>query len=296
MLSILIPILNYDVEELVNTLLGQCQELKIDFEIILMDDGSDEWYTSGYDKLAISANVVYHRNIQNQGRWWTRISLAQEARYDHLLFLDADAQIVRNNFVRRYIDVFNHRVIAGGHLYQSNRPEVGYLLHWKYGKEIEARTLKERQRRPYQSFSTFNFCIEKALFLNIVDGISHKGYGHEDSIIGHLLKQRKETVNHIDNPLLHTGLKSVDHFLSDSVSAIENVIRIADQFPDLEIKALRISKLIKRLGLISPVQYLLELLYPFISKNLNSDRPLIVFLQFYKLTHFLRLNSTNQSG
>lgn len=91
MLSILIPVYNYDVRSLVGDLAKQCLEASIPFEILCYDDHSQEEFDRINQKVIQLEGVTYFRLAKNVGRSMIRNHLAQVARYDHLLFLDCDS-------------------------------------------------------------------------------------------------------------------------------------------------------------------------------------------------------------
>ena len=59
MLSILIPIYNYDVRSLVEDLFHQCKDQNIEFEIVCMDDASDPSYRQLNAKHIESDKIRY---------------------------------------------------------------------------------------------------------------------------------------------------------------------------------------------------------------------------------------------
>ena len=87
MLSILIPTYNYNVLPLVQELHKQASKAEIAFEIIVLDDASKNILPSSTET---SANFIFIKNEINLGRTRTRAILAEKAKYNTLLFLDAD--------------------------------------------------------------------------------------------------------------------------------------------------------------------------------------------------------------
>ena len=91
MLSILIPAYNYDVLPLVQELHNQASKAGIAFEIIVLDDASpDKKTVEGNQKAGLYEFTEFIINQNNSGRTLTRKKLAEKAKYDTLLFLDAD--------------------------------------------------------------------------------------------------------------------------------------------------------------------------------------------------------------
>ena len=90
MLSILIPIYNYDVTQLVTQLHQQATATHQPFEIITIEDGSVK-HIAENDLLRDLPNVTHIVREKNIGRSAIRNQLADMAQYDYLLFIDCDA-------------------------------------------------------------------------------------------------------------------------------------------------------------------------------------------------------------
>jgi len=290
MLSILIPVYNYDIRGLVSDLISQIELIQQPVEIILLNDGSDKPYLVILEKVDLSSYIQLHHFDLNQGRVASRKKLAELANYDYLLFMDCDAGIVSKGYITNYLNELNNSsVIVGGHVYQNETPESAYRLHWKYGRKVEVRSLGQRHSQPYQSFSTFNFCIRKDLFIQFLNDIKVEGYGHEDTLIGHILNQNNIMVRHIDNPLMHKGLKFTDQFLSDSNAALENAVALSRVYPNIDIKVIQYAKAITKVGLSGLLLSLLNVFHKRIESNLRSGNPNTNYLQLYKLRKVLKM-------
>ena len=114
MLSILIPTYNYLIVELVNRVHKQAITATIPFEIIIIDDCST-------NKDIINANKIinglefctYIQNDNNLGRTASRNILAIKAKYNLLLFLDADEYLTEQfsyHQVLNRLASYDHRV------------------------------------------------------------------------------------------------------------------------------------------------------------------------------------------
>mgnify|MGYP000363990435 FL=1 len=197
MISICIPIHNYDVTSLVNSLHSQCIEANIDFEIILIDDFSEKNFREINSKLSLISNYIQLDN--NVGRSRIRNLFLQYAKYEYLLFLDCDS-IINNNFIDNYLDSIienNSEVFIGGRIYPSIKPDKNYLLRWKYC------TLREQTNYPSsnKAFMSNNFLIKKELFEKIKFDERIKIYGHEDTLFGYELKKAGIKIKYINNPV-----------------------------------------------------------------------------------------------
>ena len=122
MLSILIPTYNYEVVSLVNALIEQLKKQDNTFEIICFDNGSDLDVNTLNQEINKLDSCYYKSLIKNGGRSKIRNLLAQKAKYDWLLFLDADVLPVSENFTQNYFDLIiknSIKVAFGGLKYQG---------------------------------------------------------------------------------------------------------------------------------------------------------------------------------
>jgi len=227
MLSILIPIYNFAVKELVNELSSQAQDLNIPFEILCVDDTSKATYIKLNDGLEKIEGVNYQLNKKNIGRSAIRNLLTDKAQYDYLLFLDCDVRI-GDNFIKKYIDFKDEsEVIVGGVSYaEYEQLEKNKRLRWKYGRHREERKAHFRNQRPYASFSACNLFINKKVSQNIRFTESLTKYGHEDTLYGAELEFNSYTVMHINNPIIHLGLDEVSVFLEKTEFALINLLSL----------------------------------------------------------------------
>jgi glycosyltransferase involved in cell wall biosynthesis len=228
MLSICIPVYNFDVRKLVHDLHRQANENLPDFEILLVDDHSNEAFRKLNNELQNITNVSYTELEENIGRSKIRNLLAEKARFENILFLDCDVDIIRDDFLSKYYEQIQHgeKVVCGGHIYQDNPPEPKNYLHWYYGTQREVKSATERQKASNDSFMTANFLISKELFKKIRFDERISGYGHEDTLLGCQLDKFGIKTNHIDNPVLHAGLDSGLQFLEKTRESMRNLLRL----------------------------------------------------------------------
>jgi len=221
MLSILIPVFKYDVSELVAELALQCENTSSPFEIICADDGS------GCEPPKIlESNFTWHVNHENQGRAATRNILASMAKFENLLFLDADVLPKSPSFITDYLSHVNNSVVCGGIDYKSEKPAEDYLLRWNYGHKKEARSAQFRNKNPYASFMTGNFMCKKSVFEKTTFNATLKTYGHEDTLFGKNLLETGLEIRHVDNPVYHFGLETNSEFLAKSKEGIESLVSL----------------------------------------------------------------------
>jgi glycosyltransferase involved in cell wall biosynthesis len=250
MLSILIPTYNQNITCLVTELHHQAVEQYVDFEIIVLEDGStlfveENEHINEYD---FCRHIVLDKNI---GRSAVRNKLADEAKYGHLLFMDCDAEICSSNFVAKYVTFCKEDcVVIGGTAYDPNETNPDYSLRLKYGRKREARTALERGKN---NFATFNFLIAKSIFNKVRFDESIRGYGHEDMLFGHQLHQLGYEFIQIENPLIHKGLDNNRTFLRKTEEGTRNLFLLyqTGRYPYLaeESRLLNTYLRIKKSGL-----------------------------------------------
>jgi glycosyltransferase involved in cell wall biosynthesis len=292
-LSILIPIYNYDVQKLVAELSEQCVKAEVDFEILCYDDASFPGIAEANKGITAFEGVEYTILRQNIGRSAIRNLLAKNAKYDHLLFIDCDMQIEHRDYIDRYLSCIGMAgAIFGGLNYGERPKDTAKQLRWVYGMEREAVSAKERGNKPYISLKTCNLLISKELFRKVMFNETLRGYGYEDTLFGIELQRAEADVLHIDNSLIHKGLENSDVFLEKTIEAMKNLKRL---LKDPEIKPylsdMRIVKyyhLERRLGLekLSLLNY--QSFKPVILKNLKSKRPSLKLFDFYKLAQLIK--------
>jgi glycosyltransferase involved in cell wall biosynthesis len=137
MLSICIPLYNFDVNELISKLYIQSKKLNIDTEIVVLDDFS----TQKYDISPKPGFLKIIRLEKNIGRSCCRNLLATYAQYDNLLFLDCDSMPSSDDFLANYIkQIPNYKVSCGGTSYEHNNPRN---LRIKFGTKRETRNTNQ---------------------------------------------------------------------------------------------------------------------------------------------------------
>jgi glycosyltransferase involved in cell wall biosynthesis len=291
MLSILIPIYNHNVTQLISDLHRQATDQFIDFEIIAFEDGSVLHYDQN-KAICQKLNCRHIASEKNIGRSASRNLLAREARYDHLLFMDCDARVCSDHFIEKYL-AFCHEecVVIGGTAYDPDEHNPAYSLRLKYGREREARTAAERSKN---NFATFNFLISKTIFDKISFDESIRGYGHEDMLFGHQLKQLGYEFIQIENPLIHTGLDENTVFLKKTEEATANLLKLhkTGRYPFLtsESTLLRKYSTVQKAGLRPVMAMLYNLLADGMTSRLCSPKPSLWLFDLYKLLFMCQLS------
>ncbi|WP_040278850.1 glycosyltransferase family 2 protein [Psychroserpens damuponensis] len=296
MLSVLIPVYNYDIKALVNLVHKQLMASEIIFEILCLDDNSNTNTSVLNAEIGQLQNTSYQISKVNTGRVATRQTLAEQAKYDWLLFLDADVMPKLDEFISNYIAFLSseYDAIYGGFAYQPEQPKNEFMLRWTYGSSNEQVQASLRNKTPYKIVISANFMIKKSVFLKLNSKITQRGYGY-DNFFGALLKSGQYNVFHIDNEVYHLGLEPNERYLHKIEQSVVTLLKLDsnDHIQHTENSLYNSYKLLKKLKL----NYVFSLIYTSFKKqfrkNLLSNKPNIRLLQFYKLSYicYLELNS-----
>lgn len=225
MLSICIPIYNFNASQLIETLLQQTKNLPNPSEIILIDDASFQ-FKDQHKKYSESCSYI--ELPENIGRARIRNLFLKHAKYDYLLFLDCDSTIDNPSFILNYLEIIQGKpnVVCGGSIYDYNNPKKENLLRLKNGFFRESQPASERNKNPYKSFLTNNFLIKKEILNNIKFDERLSQYGHEDTLFGYLLKSNNIPIIHLDNVVVNGDIDLNDKFLEKTKNSIENLVNI----------------------------------------------------------------------
>ena len=292
MISILIPVYEYEIYNLVSNLNKQCIALKINFEIIVLDDASKEPYSKNNEVNEL-ANCHYTILKTNIGRSAIRNLLAKKAIYENLLFLDSDTLPLHFNFISNYISKINleEKIVYGGIEYQKEKPELDKTLRWVYGNLREALPVKERNKSPYLTFLTLNFLIKKSVFEKVSFNEDIPNFRHEDTLFSYDLMKKNIRIEHIDNPVLHLGIDYTDTFLIKSEEAIKNLdFLIKNNL--IDYKYVKLSKLfywLKKTGIRFIISYLFQVYRKKLLKNSHNPNPSLFLFDLYRIGYFCNL-------
>jgi hypothetical protein len=287
MLSILIPIYNFDVRRLVSELNRQAALLDVPCEIRCLDDASDSFFQQKNRELGQLAHVHYEELVENIGRARIRNQLSARAQYDYLIFMDGDSAVIYPDYLQKYLALLpTQDVLCGGRVYQEKPPaDPDLYFHWWYGKNREQREAAERAQHPHHGFMTNNFLIPKHQFERILFDENIRQYGHEDTLFGFQLKDKDVDIVHLDNPLEHIGLEKKEVFLRKSRQAVDNLAVLVRQYPFLET---RLSRSWRKNKILVPfIRPVLFLLRPLFLRRLSGKRPSLRFFDLLKLSYFL---------
>lgn len=287
MVSVLIPVYNYDVCPLVIALNEQLTAFN-GAELILCDDDSDLEFQEKNKALSKEfSQVRYLQNSENKGRSATRNRLADAACNEILIFLDSDTLPCSADFVQNYVSAFSPgAVLFGGIKYSDNPPEdANSYLRWFYGKQREEISPEIRQTQGNRLFMTGNFCVAKSVFKTIRFNENLRQYGHEDTLFAFDLARNQHVVKHLDNPAYHIGLESCRLFLEKTLVAVKNLHVISEMENYAEIlDSVRLWRVYRKLKIFRPIFKLMFFLTKhFFEKNLSGTKPKLLYFDLYKL-------------
>ncbi|SHH21162.1 glycosyltransferase family 2 protein [Flavobacterium defluvii] len=285
MLSVLIPVYNYNVLELVTELVKQCNLCGINFEILCQDDASNSKENIQNQEINSFSNGSFFVNDTNLGRGKNINSLARKAKYNWLLILDCDTFPSDNNFIQNYISALSESVniIFGGIIYEDKKPQNEKLLRWIYGKERETSALLSS-----------NLLIKKDIFLQYPFDESITKYGYEDLVFFAVLKKNNFNINQIENPTFHLNLETSEAFLAKTKTALENLVLLynSGKISSEESKIIKVFELLKKVKLIRFASYVFKKNQIKIERNLISEKPSLFLFDIYKLGYFCFLHSS----
>lgn len=294
MLSVLIPIYNFNTTELVASIHQQLKLLSIEFEIICVCDASTKFNLENETIKNFSNTELITLN-KNIGRSKIRNLLVAKSNYDWLLFLDADVFPKDDLFVKRYLDSISNngeKVFCGGIIYKDQKPESNKMLRWVYGKNREEISVNKRSGRPYQYVSGANFLINKSIFAFIKFNEEIIDYGYEDVLFVEDLKNGNIEISHLENPVFHLGVESNLVFLNKTKEAIENLLFISsnDILIGDNLKLLKTFEILKKSKLNLVFSKVFLLFKKSIEQNLISGKPSLFLFDIFKLGYLCGLD------
>ncbi|GAB3848327.1 hypothetical protein GCM10028822_11040 [Hymenobacter terrigena] len=290
-LSVLIPVYNRAVGELINSLLAQITDWPGPVEILLLDDFSSEEFRGLNRPLAHLPGVHYRELPRNVGRAAIRNQLAASAQHEWLLLLDNDSLLPDNQFLARYAALLGTAaVFIGGTCYEAAPPaDPALFLRWHYGEVREARPAAVRQAAPYGQLTINNALIRADIFRQFPLDERLTGYGHEDTKFGVELAAARVAILHIDNPVRHDGLEPAALFLQKSEQAVRNLAQVYRQDGlGTDSRLLQMALRLRRLGLAPAARATLGAAVPALRQQLLSAAPRLRLLDLLKLFWLLR--------
>ena len=293
MISILIPVFNFEIVSLVTELSRQLSRSNVEGEILVFDDFSSLPFRELNHSITGLDFVAYRELDRNYGRTAIRKILASHSKYEWLLFLDSDSRILRPNFIELYISAFKNEsdVYIGGRVYPTKPSECNKRLHWKYGVN------RESPKGSKTAFHTNNFCIKKTVFSQFDFPDFLNQYGHEDTWMGIELERTGKTIQYLDNTVQHIQIENTETFLKKTQDALQNLFSLK-RVIDKKILANHVALFksycfIRNLGLEFAVDFIYRSLKNRILQNLNSCHPSLIIFDFYRLYYLMQIGKRN---
>lgn len=294
MLSVLIPTYNAVCTRLVGQLLSEAQTLRVPFEILVADDGSRPEIEMANRTINTWAGCRYLPSAGNIGPARLRNRLAEEARFDYLLFLDADTLPASPSFLAGYLrEARPGSVVCGGFRYRREKPSREKALRYYYGIRVEEKEAAERNRQPYARFISMNFLVSREVFQRVrFDESMH--FGYEDAYFGVLLEQAGIPLFHISNPVFHLSLDTSAEYLAKIRTSVGNLSQHIDKLRP-HIRLLHGYAHVERYGLTGLTACLFRLTRPLLEANLTGNTPSLRLFAFYKLGYLCLIRRQPES-
>lgn len=305
MISILIPVFDYDIASLVTGLQQAAMEYDEYDEIIIGADGCSDEYLGMYRELGKLDKVSLLVSEANVGRAAIRNLLAEQSRSEYLIYVDADALIQGSpkEYLARWLDNYDLApVIFGGTDYRKTPPDnPDKYLRWHFGYYNEKKSLRKRRKKPYSSFSGFNFLVEKAVLNRFKFNEELKKYGHEDTLFAYQLKKAGIPVEHIDNNLIHDGLESNRDYILKTKDSISNLNNLLDKVTDKRtfasvVNLLRSYRILRFFGIARLLAYIYRKRRRRIEIMLRSPKCSLRIFKIYKLGLFSFYRYTGENA
>lgn len=295
MISILIPTYNTVCTEMVKRMKEKACKCGQPYEILLADDASPsmdirrqnsqigQWEGCRYIQLQSNVGPARIRNI-----------LACEARYECLVFMDADTLPAGDDFLISYIAHFTPGgVVCGGFIYPPQTQYPTCPLRYKYGIKVETATAEIRKRNPYTRFIGMNFCADKSVFSKVqFDENMH--FGYEDAHFGGMLKDAGIMIIHIDNPVMHLSPDSSEEYLAKTRKSVRNLWIHRDRI-HTPIRLLEMWHKLEKIHLTNTTARIFRMTEKLIVRNLTGKNPSIHVFAFYKLGYLCTIIREEQN-
>jgi len=290
-LSILIPSYDTCCLQLVKDLSQQAASVMgLDWEIIVADDGS-------FNQELIESNLPieqiphcrYIIREENVGRARIRNFLATEAKYEWLLFIDDDMQVVNPNYISSYI-LTDKPVVYGGYTLPAKDIQTKKEnLRYRYEKAAEKKhTCENRRLFPNRDFHTANFLIHRPLLQENLFDERFSRYGYEDVFYGKMLARQNITICHIDNPLAFCGFDDNETFVRKTEESICTLNEFSEELTGYS-SLLDFAERMATYHLCGLVKFWHRLMKKWERRNLISSSPSLLLFKLYKIGYLITI-------
>ena len=292
MISILIPCFDYNAYPLVSVLEKQALMLKIDFEIICIDDGSFSSKNDLNQKINLLTNSKFIESKKNIGRINNRLLLAQKSQYEWLIFLDVDTLPNEDNFLKNYIEQLNSgTLIIGGCIYKKPENE-NFSLRYKFGKFREEIKSDIRNKNAYKYISSCNFMCKRNVLIDVLSSINTISYGN-DYVFGSLVKKMGIYIKHIDNPVLIDKIDENQVFIKKTHDGLDNLISSYNDkiIEKHSISILKAYIILDNLLMKNIFIKITDLFKNLLNRNLHSKDPNLFLFDIYRLNYLCKIKN-----
>ena len=287
-LSILMPSYNNGCVALVRELAAQCSNLEgLRYEIIVADDGS-----TLYSEVSKNREINkwpccrFIERGTNTGRAAIRNFLAQNARYDTLLFLDSDVKVEKDDFILDYVDAGCTGVVYGG-IHNDEEAYDRYNLRCVFECAFETKnTSTTRNTRPYQSFRTTNFMALKKVMLNFPFDEGFTEYGYEDVLFGKTLRENGIEIKHIDNPVIVDDYDTNEQFLDKTRQALRTLYKFRRELEGYS-GIITLTRGLRRCCMSPAVHLAYKMFGKGLHRRLCKGRPSIMLYNIYRVMYYM---------
>lgn len=265
MISICIPVYNFNVVDTVRRLLEQADRHNVEVEVVIFDDRSLSYYEETNRALRDDPRVRYLPLIENMGRSRIRNCLADYAQGDWLLFMDCDMEPADASYLHRYEEQTHAQVdvVCGGVDYGARPQAKANLLRWR--AELRRKRAYERMQRIslLAHVTTGNFLVRRETFQRVRFNENLQGYGQEDQLFSLELARMGARVTYIDNPMVHLGYESNEEFLRKSEESLVNQVCIWNANPNFHRQLFQVSPRLRAAVLLRRMRLWWVILLPF---------------------------------
>lgn len=254
LLSVLIPFLRDDPTDLIHQLQGEARVLKGQVEVILLDDGTGQADLTRSLSTLLQTIDLPTRLItlhQNEGRSVGRNRLANEARGQHLLFLDSDMKPDRPDFLQAWLHLVQEgqtEVAFGGFSLLQAPHDPRFAVHHAMASRSDCLTAEQRQLHPEKYVFTSNLLISRKVFTEETFDPDFSGWGWED-VEWAMRVSKRYGVRHVDITATHMGLDTVEALAHKYEQSVPNFARVLAKHPQFvtAYPSYRVARMIRRL-------------------------------------------------
>lgn len=225
---------------------------------------------------------------QNTGRACIRNWLAQQARYEWLLFVDSHMAVCKDDYIAEYLDTVDD-VVYGGYVVKGDAEKLKGNLRYLYEKKAEPmHTAEMRIRSPYQDFHTSNFFVSRQVFINHPLDVRFRHYGYEDVLFGKQLQMAGISIDHISNPLAFDRFEDNARFMEKTEESLRTIYMFRDELRGYA-RLLDASDKLRQYRLHTPFLWIYRKMKNRWRRNLCGDKPSLLVFKLYKLGYYSEL-------